>query len=199
MGRLLLIARLAVRDLRHRPVEAVLVMLAIAAATGTLTLGLVVRGVATTPSYQQTRAATAGPDVVATSVTAAELSGVLGQARKAGATAISGPYPVAAVAMRVNGYTAGVTAEGRDSGLGTVDRPLVTSGTWVRAGGVVVERSFATALGVRVGESVTLGGRAFRVTGIAVTAATRRHSPDPPDSPVPGPPRRPSPGRTLKR
>jgi putative ABC transport system permease protein len=172
MGRLLLIARLALRDLRHRPVEAILVVLAITAATATLTLGLVLRGVATGPSYQETREATAGPDVVATNVTAAELPGVLAQARKAGAVAISGPYPVAAVIMRANGYTAGVTAEGRDSGLGTADRPTVTSGGWVRPGGVVVERSFATALGLRVGERVTLGGRAFRVTGIAVTAAS---------------------------
>jgi len=46
MGRLLLIWRLALRDLRHRPVEAVLVVLAITAATATLTLGLVLRSFA---------------------------------------------------------------------------------------------------------------------------------------------------------
>jgi len=172
MGRLLLISRLALRDLRHRPVEAVLVVLAITAATATLALGLVLRGVAAGPSYEQTRAATAGPDAVATNVPAAGLGGVLDQARKAGAVAVGGPYPVAGVVMRANGYTAGVTAEGRDPGLGAVDRPLVTSGTWVRPGGVVVERSFAVALGLRVGEQVTLDGHSYRVTGTAVTAAS---------------------------
>lgn len=38
MGRLLLIARLAVRDPRHRPAQALLLVLAITAATATLTL-----------------------------------------------------------------------------------------------------------------------------------------------------------------
>lgn len=48
----------------------------------------------------------------------------------------------------------------------------MTSGTWVRAGGVVVERGFARALGVRAGDRVTVAGRVFPVVGIAVTAAT---------------------------
>jgi len=42
----------------------VLLLLAIVAATATLTLGLALRGVTGQP-YQHTRAATAGPDVVA--------------------------------------------------------------------------------------------------------------------------------------
>jgi ABC-type lipoprotein release transport system permease subunit len=172
MGRLLLIARLAARDLRHRPVEAVLVLVAITAATATLTLGLVLRGVATAPSYEKTRAATAGPDVVATDVSGGELPGVLAQARKAGAEAIGGPYPVASVVMRANGYAAGVTAEGRGQAPAAVDQPEITEGGWVRPGGVVVERSFAAALGVSVGDRVTLDGRSFRVAGIAITAAS---------------------------
>ncbi len=172
MGRLLLISRLALRDLRHRPVEALLVLVAITAATATLTLGLVLHGVATVPSYEQTQAATAGPDVVANNVSAPELPGLLTQARKAGAEAIGGPYPVASVTMRADSYTAGVTAEGRDAAPAAVDQPALTQGTWVRAGGVVVERSFAAALGLHVGGQVTLGGKTFRVTGIAVTAAS---------------------------
>ena len=64
MGRLLLVCRLAARDLRRRPAEAALLLLAIVAATTTLTLGLVLHGVTDEP-YQSTRAATAGPDVVA--------------------------------------------------------------------------------------------------------------------------------------
>src|ERR1700733_7171140 len=122
MGRLLLISRLALRDLRHRPVEALLVLVAITAATAILTLGLVLRGVATAPSYEQTRAATAGPDVVANNVSAPELPGLLTEARKAGAAAIGGPYPVASVTMRADGYTTGVTAEGRDAAPAAVGR-----------------------------------------------------------------------------
>ena len=50
--------RLASRDMRHHPAEAVLLLLAITAATTILTLGLALHGVTTQP-YQQTRAATA--------------------------------------------------------------------------------------------------------------------------------------------
>ena len=57
MGRLTLIARLVARDLRHRPGEAVLLLLAITAATATLTLGLVLHGVDQQP-VQRTQAAT---------------------------------------------------------------------------------------------------------------------------------------------
>ena len=64
MGKILLVGRLAARDLRHRPAQAVLLLLAITAATTTLTLGLALQGVTSQP-YQQTRAATNGPDVVA--------------------------------------------------------------------------------------------------------------------------------------
>ena len=64
MGRLLLIWRLALRDLRHRPVQAVLLLLAITAATSTLTLGLALNGVTSGP-YLRTAAATNGPDVAA--------------------------------------------------------------------------------------------------------------------------------------
>ena len=64
MGRILLIFRLAVRDIRHRPASAGLLVLAIMTAATTLTISLALRGASDQP-YQQTRAATAGPDVVA--------------------------------------------------------------------------------------------------------------------------------------
>ena len=64
MGKILLACRLVARDLRHRPGQAVLLLLAITAATATLTLALVLHGVTSQP-YEQTRAATSGPDVVA--------------------------------------------------------------------------------------------------------------------------------------
>ena len=54
MGRLLLVSRLAARDLRRRRAEAVLLLFVIIAATTTLTLGLVLHGVTSQP-YQQTR------------------------------------------------------------------------------------------------------------------------------------------------
>ena len=64
MGRILLVGRLAVRDLRRRRIETALLLLAIMAATTTLTLGLVLHEAASDP-YRSTREATNGPDVVA--------------------------------------------------------------------------------------------------------------------------------------
>jgi putative ABC transport system permease protein len=57
MGRALLVVRLAARDLRRRPAEAALLLLAITAATATLTLGLVLREVVDKP-YERARTAT---------------------------------------------------------------------------------------------------------------------------------------------
>ena len=74
--------------------------------------------------------------------------------------------------IRAHGLTAGVEAEGRSQAPAAVDQPKLTAGTWVRPGGVVLERTFAEALGVGVGDRVTLNGRPFTVAGIAVTAAS---------------------------
>jgi ABC-type lipoprotein release transport system permease subunit len=184
MGKTLLVWRLARRDLRRRPVQAVLLLVVITAAMAALTLGLLLHGVTSRP-YAQTRAATAGPDVVASTientgpsapVSAAELRRFAALADAPGVTAHSGPYPVAWPVLRVGRMTADVMAEGRDEAPAAVDQPDVVQGTWVRPGGVVLERAFADALGVRVGDQVRLNGRPFQVIGIAVTAAVPVYS-----------------------
>jgi ABC-type lipoprotein release transport system permease subunit len=167
VGRVLLVGRLAVRDLRRRRVEAALLLLAIMAATTTLTLGLVLRDAAGDP-YRSTRAATGGPDVVAS---AAELAGLEELAGASGVTDHSGPFPVAAATLRASGRTSDVQAVGRDAAAASVDQPEVLQGGWVSDGGVVVEAAFARAFGLRVGDPVTLDGRSFEVVGVAVTAA----------------------------
>jgi hypothetical protein len=188
MGQILLAARLVARDLRHRPGPAALLLVAITAATTVLTLALALHGVTSQP-YQQTRAATNGPDAVAylpvpvgpgpagsgpagpgpagpsPAAAAAELI------HHAGVTAHSGPYPLVTAVVRAHGLAALAEAEGRAEAPAAVDQPKLTAGSWVRPGGVVIERTFAQALGVSVGDRVTLGGRRFTVAGIAVTAA----------------------------
>jgi putative ABC transport system permease protein len=186
VSRLRLVGRLAARDLRNRPGQAVLMLLAITAATATLTLGLVLHGVTSQP-YQQTRAATRGPDELAYlgSPLASPAPRATGPglqklvrdqagelARAPGVTGTSGPFPLAGALVRANGLTAGAEAEGRDENPATIDQPKLTAGSWVRPGGVVLERTFATALGAGVGERITLNGRTFTVAGIAVTAAS---------------------------
>lgn len=175
MGRALLVGRLAVRDLRRRPVEAVLLLLAITAATTTLTLGLVLQDAARDP-YQSTREATAGPDVVSSVSPSpegepADLTALEALTGVAGVVDHSGPYPAIGAVMEVGGETADVQAIGRDPASASIDQPEVTEGSWVRDGGVVVEATFADALGIGEGDPVTLNGRSFPVVGVAVTAA----------------------------
>jgi len=170
MGRIVLVGRLAVRDLRRRRVEAALLLLAIMAATTTLTLGLVLRDAAGDP-YQSTREATNGPDVVASVGQPAERSGLEELAGAPGVIDHSGPYPVTPAELRASGRTSDVQAVGRDAAPASVDQPELIQGSWVSDGGVVVEAAFANALDLRVGDPVTLDGRSFEVVGVAVTAA----------------------------
>lgn len=189
LGRIVLALRLAAASLRRRPAEAVVTVVAIAAAATTLTLGLALHGVTNHP-YATTRALTSGPDVVAmptrhgpasgpefsspasSSAPSADPFGALERLVHArGVVAHSGPYPVSFPTMRVNGSKVLAVVVGRSTRHAPVDQPYVTNGTWVRAGGVVIERSFAEELNVTVGERVTLGGRSLPVLGIAVTAA----------------------------
>jgi ABC-type lipoprotein release transport system permease subunit len=170
MGRILLVGRLAVRDLRRRRIEAALLLLALMAATTTLTLGLVLRDAASDP-YQSTREATNGPDVVASVSQPAKLSGLEELASAPGVIDHSGPYPVTPAELQASDRTSDVQAVGRDAAPASVDQPELIQGSWVSDGGVVVEAAFANALDVRVGDPVTLDGRSFEVVGVAVTAA----------------------------
>ncbi|HEY2504889.1 MAG TPA: FtsX-like permease family protein [Streptosporangiaceae bacterium] len=183
ISKVVLVWRLAWRDLARRRGQAVLLLIVMTAAMGTLTLGLVLHGVTSKP-FSQTKRATAGPDVVASTAgyarsggqSAAAAAQLAALARAPGVTAHSGPYPVAWPVLAAPGVSAYVMAEGRAETIAGVDQPEVIEGSWVRPGGVVLERAFAQSLGARVGERVTLGGRPFHVIGIAVTAAVPVYS-----------------------
>jgi putative ABC transport system permease protein len=96
-----------------------------------------------------------------------------------GVAAHSGPYPIVGdtgpvgPVLRSTDLVTSVEVEGREPGVAAVDQPKVTDGTWIRPGGVVVERSFAEAANLRLGQTITLNGHPFRVVGFAVTAAFR--------------------------
>ncbi|RAN91916.1 hypothetical protein GAR06_01514 [Micromonospora saelicesensis] len=171
-GRLLLVCRLLMRDLRRRRTETILLLTAITAATATLTIGLTLNEIADRP-YQQTRTATAGPDVIVTprATGQAALDELASLTTGAAVTDHSGPFPIAYLTMKARGKSAHTVVAGRDTMPASIDRPAVTDGTWVRPGGVVVERAFADALGIRIGDTVNIGGHPLRVIGTAVTAA----------------------------
>ncbi|AJE44369.1 ABC transporter permease [Streptomyces nodosus] len=171
MGHLLLTGRLILHDMRRRPGESLMFLLAVTLATSALTLGLATNDAVAT-GYAKTRAATAGPDI--TAITTASDPSALAErlAHTPGVAAQADPVFAFDTTIGAHGRTAHSSVEGRDSSPSAVDRPLVTSGTWVRAGGAVVERGFAQALGVRVGDRVTVGERGYPVVGIAISAAT---------------------------
>ncbi|MFD2768031.1 ABC transporter permease [Micromonospora eburnea] len=171
-GRLLLVCRLMVRDLRRRRTETALLLIAVTAATATLTLGLALDNALAKP-YERTRAATAGPDVVAMpGATGPEaLAALAPLATAPGVTAYSGPYPIGYLMLTAQGKTVQAVVQGRDDSPAALDRPAVTAGTWVRPGGAVIEPTFANALGVRIGDTVDINGHPLRVVGTAVTAA----------------------------
>ena len=174
MGRVLLVGRLAVRNLRRRPVEAALLMLAIMAATATLTLGLFLHEVGSDP-FQSTREATAGPDVIASTGpndgAPADVAGLEALTDAPGVIGHSGPYSMIGAELEASGGTAGVWAQGRDPAEASIDQPKLTQGSWVRDGGVVLEAGLADALGVGEEDQITVNGHSFHVVGVAVTAA----------------------------
>lgn len=156
MGRAFLVFRLAEKDVRHNPAEAVLLFVAIAAAATTLTIALALHGVTSAP-YAATRAATVGPDVVASVQTGGRLPSQLTALEHApGVVDSSGPYLIAMPNLVVGGHSDPVMAEGRDPSGASVDQPKLTAGHWVTNGGVVVERSLADLLDLRVGERIGL-------------------------------------------
>jgi ABC-type lipoprotein release transport system permease subunit len=186
MGQLMLVWRLAAKDLRRNPAEALLLLAAIATASTTLTVALALHGVTSAP-YTATRAATAGPDVVA-AVQQPRLPRQLTALEHApGVVASSGPFLIAMSNLVVDGHSDPVMAQGRSPSAAAVDQPKVTAGTWVRPGGVVVERSLADLLDLKVGDRIGLDqivggtgpgsgpiravGPSLTVVGIAVTAA----------------------------
>ncbi|GAA2887864.1 hypothetical protein GCM10010517_51800 [Streptosporangium fragile] len=174
MGFIVLIVRLVLADVRRHKVRAAMLLLAVTVATATMALGLSLRGVSDA-LYEQTRAATAGPDMVALSgVTDPDVTAALASlADDPEVVAHHGPYRIVYADLTTrDSISSPVVVQGFAETPGAVNRPLVTSGQWLRPGGTVLERGFATALGVGVGDHVTIAGRSYPVVGIAVTAAT---------------------------
>ncbi len=175
MGRILLTWRLAIRDIKRRRVQSALLLLMIVTTTTTLTIGLALHKVTDSP-FARTRAATKGPDIVAELVPPAGATPNLTRefaplVHAPGVIGTGGPYPVAFATLTSRGVTVQAQAEGRDLAPASIDQPALTAGRWISPGGAVIERGFANALGLHLGDTLRLSGRTFRVAGIAVSTA----------------------------
>jgi putative ABC transport system permease protein len=163
-------ARLLAARLRRGWTSALVVLVVMATAGAAGASAVLLRSAVTAP-WDRAFEATNGAHVHVIGfgdLDAAALAGLPGVAES------SGPVVAQIRRLRHGGDTVGVALSGVAPDL-RVDRPAVVEGSWP-PGALVLERSFATALGVDAGDRVevegTSGWRTFEVGGIAVSVRT---------------------------
>jgi putative ABC transport system permease protein len=174
-GRVSLVGRLVMRDIRRRWTQSLLLVVMLMSTTTTLTLALALAGTSE-QQFSRTRIATKGPDLTLANGPGPGLGrpslrqfAFLSHDRAIAAQ--SGPFPVAFTRLTAPGIDVPVDAEGRNQARASVDQPLLSAGHWLSSGGVVIEHGLATSLGLHIGQAISLGRRRFRVVGIAFTTA----------------------------
>lgn len=180
-----LAVRLAARNLRRRPGQALLLLLTLTIATGVLGVAMSLYGSADAP-WNRVWRATKGfhvsftvyhpPDEPGDRALMAELRHRATRLTSApGVVAAGGPWSHLYGSIQIDGGTEDLTAEVRDPGPYQVDQPLVTSGAWLGdGGGVVLESGLAATLHASAGDTVTIQGRPFPVRGVAETVSRGR-------------------------
>ena len=167
-----LLVKLAFAGIRSRLLASALTIAIAAAAVATIVIALEVRSSGVDP-WQRTFAEANGAHVLAfvPSQTDAAAIGELPGVTQAGA-------PVPLVLATVGGRTDRVQLAGL-SGRPTVNTPVLTAGSQLREGGIVLERSFAGALGIEAGDTLELTGRRgsieIPVLGTAVVPSQPRY------------------------
>jgi putative ABC transport system permease protein len=162
-------------DLRARPGQALLLTGVVAGVVAALILSITLLGGALNP-WRGLFTRSHGAHVWIYTAPGTDLA-PLSQIH--GVTAMSGPYQAAATTFIDEGQHAPLELRAMGTTLPSVAKPLLVSGHWLTAAdsnGVVVERSFARAFGVRIGSPITVQGlntastHVLSVVGIADTA-----------------------------
>lgn len=167
------LVKLAFAGIHSRLLASALTILIASAAAATIILALEVGATARDP-WQRTFTAANGAHVLATVPSQADARAI---AALPGSAERDEPVPSAFATVADGGedrlQLAGLAAAPR------VNAPVPTQGAGPRKGGIVLERSFAEALGVRVGAPLSLAGAArpveLRVVGTAISPAQPRY------------------------
>jgi putative ABC transport system permease protein len=190
-----LIIRLAWRNLRRRPGQAVLLLLVMCVSTTTVSLALAIDEagfqpwdrlhysingfhVQTYASYHTSEQLSVDSIPLPDPANVASADGLLARlAGEPGVTAVGGPWPHLLAEGQVGGVTLALWAEVRDSKPAAVSQPLITSGNWLDNSDdtVVLEDGLASLLKVKAGDEVSLAGQRLRVLGSAMTTSVGRY------------------------
>jgi putative ABC transport system permease protein len=189
MGAGRMIIGLAWRNVRHRPWQALLLLLALSVAATAITLALALVDVSGR-SWDRVSQATNGFHVQAEAEISPDMSPAQRERVRAelsrlgdapGVIAAAGPWRRAQVDAEIGGTPVRLRVQVRDAGSAAVDQPLVTAGRWLDGReGVVLEDGFATAAGLRPGDTITIAGQRVPVRGAALTVSIGPYPTDQP-------------------
>jgi putative ABC transport system permease protein len=146
-----LLLKLAFAGIRSRLLASALTIAIAGTAAATIVLALEVRSSGVDP-WQQTFDAANGAHVLAFTRSQADARAI---AELPGVIERTGPVPVATVTVGPLGSSDRAFLAGL-SGPPAVNKPVLTSGSPLREGGIVLERSFARAVGIEVGATLKL-------------------------------------------
>src|SRR5262245_6778699 len=189
MGPGRLVLGLAWRNVRHRPWQALLLLLALSLSTTIITLALALYEISD-HSWDRVSRATNGFHVegsaeISPDMSPAQLERVraelasLGDAP--GVSAVGGPWRSGQVNGEIAGAPLRLRVQVRDTDPAAVDQPLVTAGHWLDGReGVVVEDGLATAAGLQPGDTITIAGQRVPVRGAALTVFSGPYPTDQP-------------------
>jgi putative ABC transport system permease protein len=168
------LVKLAFAGIRSRLLASALTILIASAAAATIVIALEVGGTARDP-WQRTFAAANGAHVLANVPARADARAI---AALPGVVERDDPVPSALTTIASGGRTERMLVAGLRS-RARVNAPVRTAGAAPPAGGIVLERSFAGALGLRVGSTLTLTGAggpgALPVVGTAILPSQPRY------------------------
>jgi putative ABC transport system permease protein len=170
----IMLIRLGFAGIRSRLLASALTIAIAAAAVATIVLALEVRSSGVDP-WQRTFAEANGAHVLAFVPSQADAAAI---GDRPGVTEHSAPVPLVWATVGPRGSTDQVQLAGL-TGRTTVNKPVLTAGSQLREGGIVLERSLANALGIEVGATLELTSRRrsidLPVLGTAVVPSQPRY------------------------